>query len=928
MSDHPPDNARTRLNRHTVSLDAPTRFAPTAGGEAATLPATDGLRYALKYEIASGGMGHIFLAEDVAFRREVAVKILRDDLRGNAAVTARFLDEAVITGQLQHPAIPPVHDLGALADGRPFLVMKLIKGHTLSELLADGARASGFAPDAVAPATPTDPDHPRPAVNLMDVFEHVCQAVGYAHERGVIHRDLKPSNVMVGAFGEVQLMDWGLAKVLANPDGPRTASDGAPSDAPETEIHGLRGVDHTKAGSVFGTPGFMPPEQAWGHVDQVDRRSDVFGLGALLCVLLTGRPPYHSDDTQVVKLMSVRGDVGEAHDRLDGCGADPELIALAKRCLSAAKADRPADGGEVAAAVGAYRMASKRRAREAEVAAARAVEQRKRAGVWAAFAVITVGLAAAAGSGWMWVRAERHAEQARVQAESRQETAAKVSDTCITLAYRLLDQWRIRDADLDLKLCEQAVGHDLPPDARDRLTAARNDAAFAASLDAIRSRFNPAEYDGTPEPYHEYARREYRAAFRDHGFDNLFADPPATVARLKASPISRHLLAALDNWMFNEPDRALRVMVWMLTSGAGKESWRLRVAIDWRTPEAVKQLLADTPPADRTPALYDFVGSRLEFLEPEKDTGRAVFLQGSTQHPDDPWLYYKTAVAHARRRDYPKAVTALRTMLAIRPESAYGWRTLAWMQRVQGFHPAAAAAAEKALALDPADWRAHLELALATYPTDRRRARVEYAESAKFAPASPWPLRYRGQSELNALHFAEAAAAYREAVRRDPKQRQDHIHAGYAAIGVGEWGWADEAYRGAVKLNAKDKTAVWGLAILAVRAGDRTKALELAATAADKPMPAEQLHEEYVTYLLATCTPPVAAGMWAGAAAKHPDDPHAAFVLGLIHYKQGRFADAARELARADALGRTAAGWPYPTARWSADAAAKAKPAK
>ena len=928
MPDPYPDPDRTRLNRKTVSLDAPTRYAPAVGGEAAALQAADGRRYVLKYEIASGGMGRIFLAEDLVFRREVAVKILRDDLRGNAAVTARFLDEAVITGQLEHPAIPPVHDLGTLADGRPFLVMKLIKGHTLAELLAAGGQATGQAVTGRPPAASGDP--PPRAVNLMAVFEQVCQAVGYAHQHGVIHRDLKPSNVMVGAFGEVQLMDWGLAKVLVDRGcEPAGASSDPDATTPETEIPGLRGGDRTKAGSVYGTPGFMPPEQAWGRVDQVDRRSDVFGLGALLCVILTGKPPYHSDDSHAAKLMSVLGDAGEAVARLDGCGADPELIALCKRCLSGAKADRPADGGEVAAAVGAYRVASERRARAAEVAAARAVEQRKRAGVWAAFAVTAVVLAAAVGSGWLWVRAERQAEQVRVQEHALRETATKVSDTCVTLAYRMLDKWRIADAQQDLKLCDQLVGDDLPPVAAGRLAAAQRDAAFAARLDAIRSRFHPADYDGPPEPYHVYARREYQTAFREYGFDNLFGDAPAIVARLKASPVARHLLAALDNWMFTEPDTVTRTLLWALTTGVGKEAWRPKVALEWRTPEAVKQLLADTPPADRTPALYDFVGSRLEFLEPDKDTGRPVFVQGHTQHPDDPWLYYKLAIASLNRRDYLRAVTALRTMLAIRPESAYAWRLLAWTYRAQGsgYRPQSAAAAEKAVALAPADWRAHLELALATFPTDRERGRAAYAKAAELAPTNPWPFRSRGQSELFALQFAEAAAAYREAVRREPKQRQDFVYAGHAAIGVGDWGGADEAYRGALKRNAKDKTALWGAAILAVRTGDRDQAVELA-TSAGKPGPVEQLHEGYVTHLLNTGNPAVAAAMWAAASTEHTNDPHAAFVLGLIHFKQNRFADAARELARADALGRTAdVNWPYPTAKWAA-AAAKAPPAK
>src|SRR5262249_23892449 len=160
-----------------------------------------------------------------------------------------------------------------LPDGRPFLAMKLIKGRTLAELLKDR------------------PDPADQRGRFVAVFEQVCQAVGYAHAHDVIHRDLKPSNVMVGAFGQVQVMDWGLAKGL--PDGPRpdTGPPGGETTAAATAIDSdWDGGSVTRAGSVLGTPAYMPPEQAIGAVDQVDKRADVFGLGAILCQILTGRP--------------------------------------------------------------------------------------------------------------------------------------------------------------------------------------------------------------------------------------------------------------------------------------------------------------------------------------------------------------------------------------------------------------------------------------------------------------------------------------------------------------------------------------------------------------------------------------------------------------------------------------------------------------
>src|SRR5262249_26500747 len=151
-----------------------------------------------------------------------------------------------------------VHQVGTLADGRPFLAMKLIKGDTLDALIKSGAR-----------------------LNMLAIFEALCQAVGYAHAHRVIHRDLKPSNIMVGAFGEVQVMDWGLAKVLAShgacPRGPDPDAVRHPTD-----IKSPRDSD-TQLGSVLGTPAFMAPEQAAGEASKVDASSDVFGLGSVLC---------------------------------------------------------------------------------------------------------------------------------------------------------------------------------------------------------------------------------------------------------------------------------------------------------------------------------------------------------------------------------------------------------------------------------------------------------------------------------------------------------------------------------------------------------------------------------------------------------------------------------------------------------------------
>jgi eukaryotic-like serine/threonine-protein kinase len=231
------------------------------GSTSATVPSTTTQRYVLGEEIARGGMGVVYRATDTTLGREVAVKVLQDKYGPESAAARRFADEARIAGQLQHPAIPPVHDLGTLPDGRPFLAMKLIKGATLDVLLE--AR----------------PDPSAERGRFVAAFEQVCQALAYAHSHNVIHRDLKPANVMVGSFGEVQVMDWGLAKVLASRERKQPEED-AEATTGATQVDALRDLDgsFTQAGSVLGTPAFMPPEQAAGAIGKIDFRSDVFGL--------------------------------------------------------------------------------------------------------------------------------------------------------------------------------------------------------------------------------------------------------------------------------------------------------------------------------------------------------------------------------------------------------------------------------------------------------------------------------------------------------------------------------------------------------------------------------------------------------------------------------------------------------------------------
>jgi tetratricopeptide (TPR) repeat protein len=750
----------------TRSVGEPTHGLPGSSAGNGTPVAPPG--YELLGEVGSGGMGIVFRARDLRLNRDVAVKVLQDKYAPSSLAARRFVDESQITGQLQHPGIPPVHEVGALPDGRPFLVMKLIKGRTLDEMLADGSANRG---------------------SLVGVFEQVCQAVAYAHNHGVIHRDLKPHNVMVGQFGEVQVMDWGLAKFRADARAETAeATTASTFHDPRVDSDDLR----TRAGSFLGTPAFVSPEQAIGAVDQVDERSDVFGLGAVLCAILTGQPPFVGDTAESTRQMAAEKHLEPAFARLDACGDEPELVALCKRCLAGKRDDRPRNAGEVAAAVHAFRAEAEERAKQAELDRVRAEgerakaevearEQKKRRRVQLALGAAVLGLWAAGGA-FAWYL-DRQASQRKAEALQRQ-----VEDERIASEKREREG-RNRDAFVaSLERCEKALRDDDADTAAPALAEAqrrlseggteefaarvercRMDLVMLKELDRIDDfRWTPVAGE-LPEGSKIAARCEQVFA----GFGVVpGTTAPAEAARLVGDSLIRdRLLGASDLWLLTGGPPKLADILTMADPDAYRDAMRsaIRAGNAW-----LIQILAAHAAAIEQPARFAVALGYIADIPVERR--RAVLRKAVAGQPGD--LSILLALAHMTPISQAKS-TAERVR---------------WLQA--------------AVAAHPRNVVARTNLACALYDTGEVDAAIrEYRWAVNTDPKFAM-IHYNLGTALHAKgQFEEAITEFQQAIALEPKDAQAHYNLGVALDDSGDLPGAIAAYREATRLDPKDSQA-------------------------------------------------------------------------------------------------------------------------
>ena len=352
MPPHPRDSELPTVVDITVAATEPVQL-DRGGFEEVGFSA----RYERGELLGRGGMGEVYLCRDERIGRRVALKQLHagTESHGATADRARFIREARIQAQLEHPAVVPVYEMGRTPDGDEFFTMKRVRGHTLADVLAE-LRAGGL--EVVARYS---------LRRLLTAFSSVCLAVQYAHKRGVLHRDLKPANLMLGDFGEVYLLDWGVARLFGEPEGGERIED--PGEGVQTV-----------AGSIFGTPGYSAPEQMAGQ--PTDPRSDVYSLGAILFEILALEPLHPRAELAVMIAATIAGVDARVSVRCPGRDVPPELEALCVRATAVDPADRLARAADLHEAVERFldgdrdlklrRQAAARHAAAAETAAERA----------------------------------------------------------------------------------------------------------------------------------------------------------------------------------------------------------------------------------------------------------------------------------------------------------------------------------------------------------------------------------------------------------------------------------------------------------------------------------------------------------------------------------------------------------------------------
>jgi tetratricopeptide (TPR) repeat protein/tRNA A-37 threonylcarbamoyl transferase component Bud32 len=885
-------------------------------------------RYRVLRPYARGGLGEVFVAEDVELGREVALKEIRSEYARDRNSRDRFLVEAQITGALEHPGVVPVYGLGFYADGRPYYAMRLVRGETLQEAIQRFHAAD---------VPGREVGERRLALRqLLSQFIAICNAVAYAHSRGVLHRDLKPANAILGKYGETILLDWGLAKAAGARDPQR-----GPGELPLQLLSGEAVA--TEAGTALGTPAYMSPEQSEGRLQELGPATDIYGLGATLYALLTGRPPVEGKGRGEVLRQAARGDW--LPPRQIKSDVPAALDAVCRKAMAHDPRDRYLTALLLAADVEHW-LGDEPVAAYRERLGARLGRWARRhpAHLAAAAAALLVSLLAGGGA-WLWA-AERRAETEQAvglalgKAEQLLDQARNMKAEAPAGAAETLAVWKQA-----LTAAEQAdhlaaaglVGEETAGRA-DRLLSemqarargaeqafsqARKDTQLLAALEAAR--VARSVWKGQSFDYAAGATAYYRA-FAAYGLDvrGQKLSRATELLRRMRPPVREAAVLALDDWATWEFRKDIQARLWLLATRADHDPWRRRLR-GARDLQGLRKLATDARGQSLSAVNLDNLAIR---LRENGDPAEAVTVWRDAQrrYPGDFWNNFDLGFAlyeasKGSKEQLDEAISYDRAAVALRPANAPARNNLGLALQARGNLAGAILEFRRAVELDSHLALASHNLAIALQAKgDLPGAIQQYRLAVGLGPESA-PFRASLGTALQANgDLAGAIRQYRRAIELDGRFAPAHDHLGTALQVKGDLPGAIQEYRRAIALDAKSASARSNLGLALQTIGDLAGAIQEYRRAIALDPQFIRAYYNLGNALKDSGDPAGAVQAYRRAIALDSQLAEAYCNMGFALQQVGGFQESLASFEKGHRIGMSRPGWRFPSAQWVKEA--------
>jgi serine/threonine protein kinase/Tfp pilus assembly protein PilF len=735
---------------------APGAFPPVA-------PHVSSQRYAMKRFHARGGMGEIWLAEDCGINRPVALKKIRE---GRADLRDRFLLEAQITGQLEHPGVVPVYELGADEEGQPFYVMKFIRGRTLQDVIEEYHSPKGDRRN-----------HELQQLRLLQNFINICQTVAYAHSRGVIHRDLKPDNVMVGEYGETLLLDWGLAKVMGQDD----------EDIGElpryVHLTCSTSTTQTQAGSIKGTPGYMAPEAAEGKPEWVDQSSDIYLLGATLYHILAGRSPRRGDN-----LMTILGEARTTPPppvRSLNRAIPRALNAICMKAMAFRKEDRYPTASRLAEDMQCYLAGEPVSAYQENVLERtwRWMRRHRQLLSWSVCVLLVLATGLFGLSKW------RETEERLREESALREKAQLEADE---LARQDAARGRLRDF---RRLADEAHFHSAIPD------PAEDEAPPLVDLESgvSKGRAALALVQEWGPKLEEFPLADQRTVVKNEVYDLLLVLAQMRARRNPGPETGKEVLALLDRAQpLHEPTASYHRLLALSLEQLGD-----------REKAAVERKKADDPKTPVTALDHFLLGEqyRVESQRPPDAAARGEtartdrrtkgekavkeYRQALRLEPDHYWAHLQLGSTYLQLSQLGEAAEALNACIALRPDSPWGYSIRGVALVTQTRNDDGIADLNRSIQLNPKLHRTKLQRGVAYWLQSRYDEALADFDAVLQLPEDQRLIEaayYKGQVYLQRDEFAEALKAFDQVVAAKNQFASLQLYRARALLAQGQQG--------------------------------------------------------------------------------------------------------------------------------------------